>query len=385
MTEYSTETFYAAQGGVTVGCLVLSEQRALRRAVRQRAARVRGARLRRFRVSFLRLHRDAPGRDAALRTRVRRDLVQVLHELQGRGRPLHGPRRHRRRLTFTTCWSSRSSRQADDRVPHREHRDGRPHSPALPVRGQGLVPRVLPVEAAITEAENLVRAAYLAEKTGRADLHSARQLGHGHRGCAPVARPLRRGLAGDLPALPHASHGHGSRQRLQGEPAAAHAGRYDALWAALADGTIDVLASDHVPRKRATKEKPIWQASQGFPGTATILPVILSEGYHKGRIGLQRIAQVFSSTPARCSTWARKGRRRGGLRRRPDAGRSRARARRGSGGARVVFRLQPVRRLEAQGLAGAHHRARRHGHADHRVVGAEGHGRYLERQLRSSA
>jgi len=73
----------------------------------------------------------------------------------------------------------------------------------------------------------------------------------------------------------------------------------DALWEALADGTIDVIGADHVPRRRATKEKPVWQATQGFPGTATILPVLLHEGYHKGRLGLQRIAQIFSSTPAR--------------------------------------------------------------------------------------
>ena len=43
----------------------------------------------------------------------------------------------------------------------------------------------------------------------------------------------------------------------------------DALWEALADGTVDVVASDHVPRKKATKDKPLWLASQGFPGTAT--------------------------------------------------------------------------------------------------------------------
>ena len=43
----------------------------------------------------------------------------------------------------------------------------------------------------------------------------------------------------------------------------------EAMWEAVADGTIDVVASDHVPRKRATKDKPLWLASQGFPGTAT--------------------------------------------------------------------------------------------------------------------
>ncbi len=71
-----------------------------------------------------------------------------------------------------------------------------------------------------------------------------------------------------------------------------------AMWEGLADGAIDLVASDHVPRKRATKEKPIWSASQGFPGTATILPVLLDTGYHRGRLSLQRIAQLLTSKPA---------------------------------------------------------------------------------------
>lgn len=73
----------------------------------------------------------------------------------------------------------------------------------------------------------------------------------------------------------------------------------EAMWEGLRDGSIDVVASDHVPRKRATKEKPLWLASQGFPGTATILPVLLHEGYHKGRLSLRRIAEVLTSAPAR--------------------------------------------------------------------------------------
>lgn len=87
----------------------------------------------------------------------------------------------------------------------------------------------------------------------------------------------------------------------------------EALWEGLADGSIDVVASDHVPRKKATKEKPIWQASQGFPGTATILPVLLGEGYHKGRLSLQRIAQVLTSAPARIFDLKEKGAVRVGL------------------------------------------------------------------------
>ncbi|WP_186332186.1 dihydroorotase [Bordetella genomosp. 13] len=73
----------------------------------------------------------------------------------------------------------------------------------------------------------------------------------------------------------------------------------EAMWEGLRDGSIEVVASDHVPRKKATKERPLWLASQGFPGTATILPVLLSEGYHKGRLGLSRIAEVLTRGPAR--------------------------------------------------------------------------------------
>ena len=73
----------------------------------------------------------------------------------------------------------------------------------------------------------------------------------------------------------------------------------EALWEGIADGTINVVASDHVPRKRATKEKSMWLASQGFPGTATILPVLLSEGWHKRRIPLQRLCATVTSGPAR--------------------------------------------------------------------------------------
>jgi len=81
----------------------------------------------------------------------------------------------------------------------------------------------------------------------------------------------------------------------------------EAMWEGLRDGSIDVVASDHVPRKKATKERPLWLASQGFPGTATILPVLLSEGYHKGRLGLARIADLLTRRPANIFNLPQKG------------------------------------------------------------------------------
>jgi dihydropyrimidinase len=82
----------------------------------------------------------------------------------------------------------------------------------------------------------------------------------------------------------------------------------EAMWEGLADGSIDVVASDHVPRKKATKEKPFWQASQGFPGTATILPVLLDQGYQKGRLSLARIAELLCLAPATIFGLPTKGR-----------------------------------------------------------------------------
>lgn len=72
----------------------------------------------------------------------------------------------------------------------------------------------------------------------------------------------------------------------------------DALWTALADGTVDALGSDHVGRRREQKKGSIWTASAGFPGVSTILPVLLSEGYHKGRLSLAQIARLTASRPA---------------------------------------------------------------------------------------
>jgi len=73
----------------------------------------------------------------------------------------------------------------------------------------------------------------------------------------------------------------------------------EALWDGLLDGTVDTVGSDHVARKKGRKEGSIWTCSAGFPGSATILPTLLSEGYHRRGLPLERIAEVTSANPAR--------------------------------------------------------------------------------------
>ncbi len=82
----------------------------------------------------------------------------------------------------------------------------------------------------------------------------------------------------------------------------------EALWAAIADGTIDVVGSDHVPRPYQAKEKDIWTASAGFPGVETLLPLMLSEGHVRRGVPLDRIVDLVSTTPAKLfGLYPRKG------------------------------------------------------------------------------
>nr|WP_246602326.1 dihydroorotase family protein [Falsiroseomonas tokyonensis] len=80
-----------------------------------------------------------------------------------------------------------------------------------------------------------------------------------------------------------------------------------ALWAGLADGSIDTVATDHVHRDLAGKAGGIWKASPGCPGLETLLPVLLTEGHARRGLPLARIAELVSSNPARIMGLGRKG------------------------------------------------------------------------------
>jgi dihydropyrimidinase len=73
----------------------------------------------------------------------------------------------------------------------------------------------------------------------------------------------------------------------------------EALWNALLVGDIDTVATDHVHREISAKQGGIWTASPGTPGLETLLPVLLSEGYHQRGLSLERIAAVAATNPAR--------------------------------------------------------------------------------------
>ncbi len=71
-----------------------------------------------------------------------------------------------------------------------------------------------------------------------------------------------------------------------------------AVAAALADGTIDAVASDHAPRDPDDKRLPFAQAASGGTGLATLLGVTLAQ-VHGGAISLPRAIELLTVAPAR--------------------------------------------------------------------------------------
>ena len=72
------------------------------------------------------------------------------------------------------------------------------------------------------------------------------------------------------------------------------------LWEGIADGTIQCVGSDLAPTTLEMKGDDIWNAPMGLGNTSELLlPVLLSEGVNKGRISLEKVAEVCALNPAR--------------------------------------------------------------------------------------
>jgi dihydropyrimidinase len=87
----------------------------------------------------------------------------------------------------------------------------------------------------------------------------------------------------------------------------------DALWAGLADGSLDLVATDHVPdrllveKAEAARGVPFNQISNGAPGIETLLTLLYSEGVARGRLTVERMVELLATTPARRFGLATKG------------------------------------------------------------------------------
>jgi dihydropyrimidinase len=96
-----------------------------------------------------------------------------------------------------------------------------------------------------------------------------------------------------------------------GQPPLREADDVEAVWAALADGTLDTVGTDHIPHTRAAKLAAGLTFDRIPPGVSnleTLLPMLYSEGVRKGRLTLARLVEVLATAPARIAgMYPRKG------------------------------------------------------------------------------
>jgi dihydroorotase len=154
---------------------------------------------------------------------------------------------------------------------------------------------------AVVAVEAVSRAAILAEWTG-ARIHIL------HISSAEELRPLREGKARGVEitgeTCPHylmlsADDYHDLGGIIRVNPPVREARNQEPLWSAIADGTIDLIATDHAPHTPEEKTRnDIWAVDCGFPGVETQMPLMLTE-VNNGRLTISDYVRLSSYNPAR--------------------------------------------------------------------------------------
>src|SRR6266567_5110580 len=163
---------------------------------------------------------------------------------------------------------------------------------------------------AVVAVEAVSRAAILAEWTG-ARIHIL------HISSADELRPLReaklRGVDISGETCPHylmlsADDYAKNAGVIRVNPPVREKRNQEPLWAALADGAVDVIATDHAPHSPEEKTRnDIWTVDCGFPGVETQMPLMLTE-VNAGRFSISDYVRWSASNVAKLwGLYPRKG------------------------------------------------------------------------------
>ena len=71
----------------------------------------------------------------------------------------------------------------------------------------------------------------------------------------------------------------------------------EALLAGIADGTIDMIATDHAPHSADEKSRGLEKSAMGIVGLETAFPVLYTELVKKGVLTLERLVSLMSMAP----------------------------------------------------------------------------------------
>jgi dihydroorotase len=82
-------------------------------------------------------------------------------------------------------------------------------------------------------------------------------------------------------------------------PPVREAPNQEPIWAALADGTIDLIATDHAPHSAEEKTRnDIWTVDCGFPGVEWQMPLMLT-AVNAGRMTICDYVKLSAANPAK--------------------------------------------------------------------------------------
>lgn len=94
--------------------------------------------------------------------------------------------------------------------------------------------------------------------------------------------------------------------RIKWNPAIKTKADQEALWQALLENRIDVVATDHAPHTREEKDNKYLKAPSGGPLVQHSLVAML-ESFHNGRISLERVVEKMCHAPAICFNVEKRG------------------------------------------------------------------------------
>ena len=94
--------------------------------------------------------------------------------------------------------------------------------------------------------------------------------------------------------------------RVQMNPSIKTAADNEALWQALRDGVIEVIATDHAPHTLEEKRQPYPKSPSGLPAVENSLALMLN-ACHEGRCTLEQVVRWMCENPARIWHLSKKG------------------------------------------------------------------------------
>jgi dihydroorotase len=163
-----------------------------------------------------------------------------------------------------------------------------------------------------------VRRAIALARTAGCDLHIAHlSSASGVREVRATKRSRRPRRAGNLTAetcpqylLLDKSQYEAKGSLMKSNPSIKSKEDRTALWTAVRDGTVDMIATDHAPHalEEKTGHKSIFEEASGFPGLETSVPLML-DCVNRGLLSLTRYVQMASESPSKAwGLYPKKGR-----------------------------------------------------------------------------